>query len=307
MLSFVAPCISAFRLWPGCSAGAFRGLPGVSTPSGTVSTMRHIDAHAGFQRAQLLEPLALFQRRWRQRHEALQRGAAIGVEADVVVERPVAGGRGGAGEIERAQPPRRRPASRPPSPRSDWCAPRPRMDLRGQRRDVDRRIGERRAARRGCRRARCVGRSPCTLTTISASPSGSSVPQRLENAVGAGGMIGARHHGRGRRRFHRGGDLRRIGRHHHRADAGRLGPPQHMHDHRHAGDVGQRLAGQAGRGHAGRDQDRMRGSVIGVQARAAKGRSGIGGGLAESRARLYGLPERGQTGISIALGCGAKA
>ena len=30
---------------------------------------------------------------------------------------------------------------------------------------------------------------------------------------------------------------------------------RHMHDHRAAGDVGQRLARQAGRGHAGRDQD----------------------------------------------------
>ena len=35
---------------------------------------------------------------------ALERGAAIGVEADVVIERPLAPRRGGAGEIERAQP-----------------------------------------------------------------------------------------------------------------------------------------------------------------------------------------------------------
>ena len=51
---------------------------------------RHVDAHAGFQRAQLLEPLALFERRGRQADEPLERGAAIGIEADVVVERPVA-------------------------------------------------------------------------------------------------------------------------------------------------------------------------------------------------------------------------
>ena len=85
---------------------------GVSTPSGTVSTIADVDAHAGLERPQLLEPLALLQRRRRQRDEALQRRAAIGVEPDVMVERPVARGRGRAGEIERAQPPRRRPASR---------------------------------------------------------------------------------------------------------------------------------------------------------------------------------------------------
>ena len=33
------------------------------------------------------------------------------------------------------------------------------------------------------------------------------------------------------------------------------GAPPDMDDHRLAGDVGQRLAGQAGRGHAGGDQD----------------------------------------------------
>ena len=75
---------------------------------------RHVDAHAGLERAQLLEPLALLQRRGRQRDEALERRAAIGVEADVVIERAVAVRRGGAGEIERAQPAAARPASRPP-------------------------------------------------------------------------------------------------------------------------------------------------------------------------------------------------
>ena len=53
---------------------------------------RHVDAHAGLERAQLLELLALLERRRRQRHEALERRAAIGVDADVVVERPLADG-----------------------------------------------------------------------------------------------------------------------------------------------------------------------------------------------------------------------
>ena len=65
-----------------------------------------VDPHAGLQRAELFELLLLLQRRGRQRDEALQRRAAIGVEADMMVARPVAVGRGGAGEIQRAQPAR---------------------------------------------------------------------------------------------------------------------------------------------------------------------------------------------------------
>ena len=49
-----------------------------------------VDAHAGFERAQLLELLALFERRGRQADEARERRAAIGVKPDVMIERPVA-------------------------------------------------------------------------------------------------------------------------------------------------------------------------------------------------------------------------
>ena len=49
-----------------------------------------IDAHAGLERPQLLELLALFERRGRQRHEALERGAPIGIEPDMVESGPVA-------------------------------------------------------------------------------------------------------------------------------------------------------------------------------------------------------------------------
>ena len=41
----------------------------------------------------------------------------------------------------------------------------------------------------------------------------------------------------------------------HRPDLGGLRAPHHMHDHRLAGDIGERLAGQPGRGHAGRDEN----------------------------------------------------
>ena len=73
------------------------------------------DAHAGFERAQLLEPLALFEHAARQRDKALERGAAIGVEPDMLVMRAVAPRHRGLAEIERARRPapgrrnRRRP------------------------------------------------------------------------------------------------------------------------------------------------------------------------------------------------------
>src|SRR5262245_42669761 len=75
---------------------------------GRVDAERHavdddgVDAHPRFERAQLLEFFALLERRRRQRHETGERGAAKGVKADVMIERPLAGRRLGAGEIERA-------------------------------------------------------------------------------------------------------------------------------------------------------------------------------------------------------------
>src|SRR4051812_19482495 len=63
-----------------------------------------VDAHAGFDRAELLQLLALLERRRRELNETLQRRAPIGVKSDVMMERPIARGRDGAGEIERAQP-----------------------------------------------------------------------------------------------------------------------------------------------------------------------------------------------------------
>ncbi len=83
-------------------AGAVEVGGGVDAEGDRVDD-RRVDAHAGFERAELLELLALFQRRGRQRDVALERGAAVGVEPDVVIERPRAPRRGGAGEIEDAE------------------------------------------------------------------------------------------------------------------------------------------------------------------------------------------------------------
>ncbi len=50
---------------------------------------RHVDAHAILHGAQLLEALAEFQCGRRQFHVARQRGAAIRIDADVVIERAI--------------------------------------------------------------------------------------------------------------------------------------------------------------------------------------------------------------------------
>ena len=69
----------------------------MSTPSGDAVDDRDVDAHAGFERAQLLELFALLERRGRQGDEARERRAAIGIEPDMMIERrprPTARSRG---------------------------------------------------------------------------------------------------------------------------------------------------------------------------------------------------------------------
>ena len=79
--------------------------------------------------------------------------------------------------------------------------------------------------------------------------------QRLENAIGAGHMIGARHYGAARRGLNGVGHVARIGRDHDGTNIRLGGAPQHLHDHRHPADIGEGLAGQARGSHAGRDED----------------------------------------------------
>src|SRR5689334_14757481 len=61
------------------------------------------DPHPRLERTQLLQPLAPLEDAGRQRDVALERLAAIGVEADMVVVRAVAARHGGAAEIEGAR------------------------------------------------------------------------------------------------------------------------------------------------------------------------------------------------------------
>src|SRR4029079_11776207 len=62
-----------------------------------------MNAHTGFQRSELLEFLPELERRRRQRHEALQCLPPVSIDADMMIERPLAIRRSSAGEIEGAQ------------------------------------------------------------------------------------------------------------------------------------------------------------------------------------------------------------
>ena len=116
-----APCSSrsVFRQYP---SGDFQVGGGVDAARHRVDDA-DIDPHAGLQRPKLLEFFPPLQRRGSERHETPQRFAPVGVKTDVMVMRPIAPGRGGAGKIQRAQPPRAGPASRPSSPHWGWCVP----------------------------------------------------------------------------------------------------------------------------------------------------------------------------------------
>ena len=63
------------------------------------------DPHSILQRPQLLQTLAPFQRAWRQRDVAVERGAAIGVNPDMVPARPEPPRDRLAGEIQRRRDP----------------------------------------------------------------------------------------------------------------------------------------------------------------------------------------------------------
>src|SRR6516225_10471865 len=60
------------------------------------------NTHSGFERAQLLEPFALFEHAARQPDKAFEGLAAIGVEPDMLVMRPIAPGYRRFAEVQRA-------------------------------------------------------------------------------------------------------------------------------------------------------------------------------------------------------------
>src|SRR5262245_45017646 len=100
-------------MWPcrqgsGLEAGLTAGLKELTRPlevGRSIDTERDsvneadMDAHAGFERPQLLQLLPELERRRWQRDEAGKRAPGIGVDADMVVERALAVRRGGAREV----------------------------------------------------------------------------------------------------------------------------------------------------------------------------------------------------------------
>ena len=170
---------------------------GVSTPIGTASTTAASMGMPVLQRPQLLQLLALLQRRGGSATKRVQRLAPVGVDADVVPDAAPRRRAGGAGEIER-------PAgacaassettalttlglarsARSASARPGWRCRRP--------------VGEQGKHGADARRDR-RGRSPCRLTTTSCAPSGIDARQRREDAVGAGRVVGVGQHGACRR------------------------------------------------------------------------------------------------------------
>ena len=69
-------------------------------------------------------------------------------------------------------------------------------------------------------------------------------------------MIRPRQHGAAAGFIHNRGDLGGVGGDHHRAKLGRQRAAQDMHDHRLAGDIGERFAREPGRRHAGGNEDK---------------------------------------------------
>ena len=114
-----------------------------------------------------------------------------------------------------------------------------------------------------------VGRSPCTLTMIVGAAVRIGAAERLEDAVGAGGVVGARHHRAAAGLLDRGGDR----------FANRSPPPparrrppraraQHVHDHRLAARC-RRAACRAGAVEAMRAGMRMRTSLPAIAGSSA--------------------------------------
>jgi hypothetical protein len=225
-----------------------------------------VDAHAVFQRAELLQPLALLERRRLKADVAVERGAAEGVDADVMVERAGTRGRGGAGEIEDAQDAgilRREAGGRP----DEFDNVRARLllgahDLGADGADVDGGIAKRGEGPpdRGGRHGRQVALEVDDDLGIRFQRR-----QRLVDARGAVQVIGTGHRRLAAGQLDGGGDGDVVGRHNDAADIGLDRAAPDVDDHRGAVDIRHRLARQAGGGHAGRDDDDgpVRGHLLG--------------------------------------------
>ncbi|CEJ87830.1 hypothetical protein HYPGJ_31404 [Hyphomicrobium sp. GJ21] len=203
----------------------------------------------------MLKLFALFEWRRRQRHEAFEACATIRVNADVMVKRAIARRRRRAREIERTETVVRDRRA------DDLDDVRVRAlfgfaDDGREGRDVDFGIGKRRKAARneiGIERRKValqVDDDTCALAGI-------GFRHGLENPVGARRMIGSRHDrlaARGRDGI---GDFPAVGRDDDVSGVGCHGTAPDVDDHGGARDIGERFARQAGRLHAGGNNDQI--------------------------------------------------
>ena len=211
-----------------------------------VNLMR-VDAHAVLQRPQLLELLALLQYADRQRDETLQRRAAIGVEADMMPVRALAGRHQVAAEIERTADPA---AGREGDDRLHdlrRLALLLRRDRRYQGSDIDLRFGKRRQSQ--AHRLRIERRQIALNIDDDLDPAiRIGELQRLVDAVRAGGQVRVGQDRASAPGLDRLDDLGIAGGDRHRQARG-LGLAIGAHDHGDAADQGQRLVGQTGGRH----------------------------------------------------------
>ncbi len=247
------PVMHAPSLRSQVSAGARSRSSGVSTPNGACSTraqamrMPASSARSCSRLSRRSSGLAAARRK-------RQRRAPVGVDADMVPARPVAPRDRHPGEIQR----RRDGAAAVEGAGGlhDRGSGRllVRIDRRHQRGDIESRIGQRRqhGAQVDRRDTRQIA---LQVDHDVVPPLRIQFRQRRVHPVGAARQRRIGQHRDAARRAHRVGDLRIAAGHGDRADI-RLPPAvQHMHDHRPAMDVGQRLARQPRGGHAGGNDD----------------------------------------------------
>ena len=150
---------------------------------------------------------------------------------------------------------------------------------------------------------RCVGRSPWTLTTMPQRPSGSALASaskiRSDPETWSARVITARPPAFSTQAKIASESVATT-----TAPApAAFGAPQHMHDHRRAGDVGQRLAGQPGRGHPGRNHDENVGSAMGPDVGLWMGQRTTAPAETRAKCRVvsagYTGCQRQATGLSI--------
>ena len=186
------------------------------------------DAHPGLQRPQLLQPLALFERRRRQADEPGERLPPPGVDPEMVPERARAVRHHGAGEIKggRQLPARREGADGLHDGRRGGLVGA--LDGRHQRADV---VPRHRAEGRA-QIFRRQGRQVALEVHHHVVPSlRVELAQGGVDPVGAGGEVGIGHHRGPAGAAHGVGDLRLAAGDRDRSDGGLLGEAEHADDH----------------------------------------------------------------------------